>query len=214
MMYGHEHGHGPLAEPELVGDLIWQALRRGGAIARRRDGQLWKFATRLAEIKVDGSLLDPLHRGMILGQMATHPCARWADLWLPVPNGMNDDVMELGEMFDEQRVARVVRPNREKVYEFEFTDDDQITKVEAAGQAMLWEDVSTTGSTAFHLARMLRRINPGLQIHSLSWLQRSEVRPEYTQGDDGVVYHTLCRTDVPTEYSSFVEKFGFKPALV
>jgi hypothetical protein len=214
MAQGIEQAHGELENAAAVGDLVWRALRAGGSIARRRDGEPWQFATRTAEVKVDGALLNPLHRGMILGRVATYPCTRWADLWVPAPNGVNEDVELLGEMYEDQEVSMWVRPNRDDIYHFEPVDGRQVDKVRQACRLMIDEDVSTTGSTVYHLAQTLRRINPGLEIHSLSWLQRSPIRPEYTRGPDAVVYHTLCRMDVPTEHNAFVEKFGFEPELV
>jgi hypothetical protein len=214
MVANPERTHEDAPNAEIVSDLVWQAFKTGGAFVRRRNGELWKFATRLAEVKADGGLLDPVRRGMILGHMAAHPCVQWADLWVPVPNGMNQDVVLMGEVFKDRQTAMLVRPDRSKMYEFEFVDDEQRDRVEAATQVTLFEDVSTTGSTAYHLARLLRMVNPGLRIHSLSWLQRSDVRPEYTRGEEAVQYHTMCRRDIPTERAAFVEELGFEPTLV
>jgi hypothetical protein len=79
---------------------------------------------------------------------------------------------------------------------------------------MVVEDISTTGSTVWHLGKILRGLNPDAQIHSVSWLRRSPIRYEYAQGPDAVNFHTLSRVDIPTEYKEFVEKFGFEPELV
>jgi hypothetical protein len=210
-----EVGHGDLQNADVVSGLVWRIFRTGGALARQRNGELWKFATMLAEVKADADLLSPVRRGMILGMLAMHPCWRWSNLWVPAPNGTNPDVKLFGEVFPEQNTAMVIRPDRDRVYEFEFVNGKQADRVRRAPRATIAEDVSTTGSTAFHVAQFLRAVNPDLVIHSVSWLQRGEIRPEYTApGPNQVVYHTLCRQDIPTEHAAFVAKFGFEPTLV
>jgi len=203
------------------GGLVWEAFRRGKVwITRGQDGALFEFAAgALAQVKGDASRLknSPKEHALVLGAMALHPCLAWADALVAVPNGMIEDAEQIAERLGKP-VVRMYRPeNATPRYDIRFVSN-RIDRTLAAKIVTICalEDLSSTGSTPYEQAKILRHTNPSLIIHSLSMLQRAPIRPEYQQGPDAVGYHTLCvpEQSIPLNLDEFVAAFGFEPELV
>jgi hypothetical protein len=200
--------------------IIWDALQRGAIwITRGKGGEPFEFAAGArAEVKGDASRLryTPEAHRLILGTMATHPCLAWADALVPVPNGMIDDTNELGRRL-EKDVIHMHRPE-DAASRYDIRFDSYIDKelAAAAGSVCLIEDLTSTGSTPYEQAKILREVNPKLVVHTLSILHRAPVQLEYQEGENAVVYHTLCAASepIPLGIDEFVERYGIKPVLV
>lgn len=76
------------------------------------------------------------------------------------------------------------------------------------------EDISRTGFSAFVAAQVLRRINPALDIHTLSLLQRDRVDDAYQKGPHALVYHTFIRRDLPLDVETFKKQFPAIPSIL
>lgn len=212
--------HGELQRSEVVGELVWEALKRGDIwVTMGRGGPRFRFAAgALAEVKGDAERLkdSPLERGIVLGCMAIHPCLEWADAISPVPNGMNEDAEELGERL-QKPVIRMHRPvDALSRYDLRFISEADRELAADVEKVSLVEDLTSTGSSPYHQARILRSVNPRLSIHALSMMHRAPILDEYQQGEDAVTFHTLCAPSqpIPFEYDSFVEAFGITPTQV
>lgn len=215
----------PLVHPEfqqqdVVGPLVWDALKQGDIwITRGKDGPHFQFAAgALAEVKGDGERLRhaPKEHGLVLGLMAVHPCVEWADALCGVPNGMNDNTEEIGERTGKP-VIRMYRPEDAiSRYDLRFVSTADERLASEAENICLAEDLSSTGSSPWHQAQILRGVNPDLAIHTLSMLHRSPIDPQYQRAPSGITYHTLCTAlePIPLDYDSFVETLGIEPTLV
>lgn len=203
-----------LPNAEAVDRLVWQTFRDGGTMITHGPDRPFGFATgELATLKADAENLadSPVRVGMILGIMALHPCVEWADMLIGVPNGMNKNALWIGQSVVKP-VVGLIRPEvAQSRYEYEFANLEDMTKLEHAAQICLLEDVSRTGSTAWHVARFLRQHYPHLIIHSLTMLQRGPVAAKYQVGPNKLDYHWLCRRDIPLDAGSFAKLFGFEP---
>jgi len=201
---------------EAVGSRVWSALIAAQIFTVNADGAPYIFATgETGTLKVDGELLqrDPFHYGVVLGFMATHACVRRFGALAFVPNGTRDPAERIAGLTGKP-VIYMERPEGAGRYEYQFCSPADSDLVAVAGSVTLLEDVSRTGSSAYAAGQLLRQANPAAAIHSLSMLQRGPIDSQYETGPHSLVYHTLCRRDVPLDVADFTARYGITPRVV
>lgn len=175
----------------------------------REGGQSFTFATgQEATLKLDAERLGA-HRKIVdrlLGLYALHPCIAEADVLSFVPNGVADFTNELGNRIG-KRVIRLFRPDGAPRTDIRFVSPEDEALAHEARTVCAVEDISRTGFSAHATARVLRGANPGLDIHTLSMLQRDAVNPSYEIGEGAITYHTFVRQDIPLTVEEFRERF-------
>jgi hypothetical protein len=173
-------------------------------------GQTFKFAARnqLATLKVEARRLlnNPTVRGRLLDICGVHPCVVTADALAPVPNGMSEFTDELGELFHKP-VIRMTRPNRERRNDIRFVAPTDEALAKSVLSVCELEDVSRTGFSAYATGKRLREVNPNLEVHSLSVLQRNIVEEQYQKGPEAITYHTLAHQTLPLDIATFRQQF-------
>jgi hypothetical protein len=216
--------------PPSDGEKIWQSLIEVRAFVTNRDGSTFNFAAEqleatlsseaLAEpgptLKVEADYLwtRPDIRGDLVDIVVTHPCVQEADLLSYAPNGPRQFTHDLGRHDSVGKsVINLWRPRDAPRWDIRYGDenddgesDRELTR--AVGSICLIEDVSSTGSTAHRSAEVLRQLNPGLVIHSLSLLQRGDVKSRYQEGPSAVMYHTILQRRIPRKVETFKALFS------
>jgi hypothetical protein len=212
--------HPDFAYQDMSDALVWDALR-GIWITYGKGGPHFTFAAGAqAEVKGDANRLrrSPGDRGLVLGLMAIHPCVAWADAIAPVPNGMIEETEELAERTGKPMI-RMYRPDdATSRYDMHFVSAEDEELAGSVQRITTLEDLTSTGSTPYYLARILRRVNPRVSVHTLSMLWRSPRGPQgdFLEGPQAPTYHTLsvAPQDVPLGYDEFVKAFGIIPDKV
>ncbi len=200
--------------------IIWSALQRGGIwITRGKQGEPFSFASGLtAEVKGDASRLRsvPDVYQIVLDRLVVHPCVAWADVLAPVPNGTIPETAWLARQLGKQVIGMHRPDDATSHHDMQYNSRADRELAAAVGSVCFIEDVTSTGSTPYAQAEVLREVNPHIAVHTLSILHRSPVLPQYQQGAEAVVYHALCATaePVPRGYDEFVERYGVEPVLV
>jgi hypothetical protein len=203
--------------PKAVAEQVWQNLVDGEVFITRAGGASFTFATgQKATLKADAESLDshPEIIEKLLGLYASHPCVAEADALSFVPNGVADFTDKLGKLTG-KRVIRMFRPPGAPRADMRFMSREDQSLAREVSTVCTVEDISRTGFSAHVTAQVLRAANPGLEIHTLSMLQRDEVEARYQRGDEAVVYHTFVRQDLPLEIDDFRRQFpGVKVQIV
>jgi hypothetical protein len=195
--------------PDSIAELVWQSLVDGQVFITREGGKSFTFATgQQATLKADAESLSN-HPGIIkklLELYAAHPCVREADVLSFVPNGTADFTEQLGKLTGKP-IVHLFRPEGAPRPDMRFKTPEDQEVVKAAKSICAIEDISRTGFSAHITAKILRAINPDLEVHTLSMLQRDDVEQQYQEGPDAVVYHTFVRRDIPLEIDTFKQQF-------
>jgi hypothetical protein len=197
--------------PSTDAALVWRSLGEGGVFITREGGKPFVFAAPTEQpptLKADAERLNgyPEIVDRLLGLYALHPCVIDAEVLSFVPNGMADFGNQLGRRIGKP-VINLFRPEGAPRSDIRFVVPHHKALAREAHTICAVEDISTTGFSAHATARVLRGINPELDIHSLSMLQRDAVDPVYTEGTDGVAYHTFVRQDIPLTVEAFRQQF-------
>ncbi len=215
--------HEAYEHQEYTNRKVWGFVRRDKVIISHGKGKPgFKLATDgvVAEVKADADRFGFKSRMSIYGAVLMHPCFRWADAVAPAPNGMIAPTRELVGLQPEDRRKPVIdmwRPDGVNRYDIRFLHENAKKLARAVKKIVLLEDISTTGRTVYEQAKILREVNPELEIHSISWMNRAQPRAEYQRGPEAVTYHTLCVPPVqpmPTGWDEFVAAYDFEPTIV
>lgn len=187
--------------------LVWRTLAEGGVFVTREGGRPFTFAAatdRPPTLKADAERLGvhPELLDRLLGLYALHPCVQEAEVLSFVPNGMAGFGASLGRRIGKP-VIKLFRPEGVPRTDIRFVGDEDEALARESDSICAVEDISTTGFSAYATAKILRGVNPGLSVHTLSMLQRDAVDPAYVTGVDGVIYHTFVRRDIPLALEDF-----------
>ncbi len=191
--------------------LVWQSLGEGGAFITRQSGEPFVFAAPTDEpptLKVDAERLGD-HQEIVdrlVGLYAMHPCVQEAGALSLVPNGMADFAGQLGR-YTGKDVIGLFRPDGAPRSDMRFISPDDETLALQVSTVCVVEDVSRIGFSAHAAAKVLRDANPGLDVHTLSMLQRDVVDPAYTEEPGGIHYHTFVRQYIPLSVEEFRRQF-------
>lgn len=192
-------------------ELVWASLGEGEVFITRDGGVPFTFATgQQATLKADAERLFAKRaiQERLLGIYGVHPCVVEADALSFVPNGTAGFAKELRHKFQPTKpIVRLYRPDGAPRTDIRYVSPSDRMLAQEMGSVCLVEDISRTGFSAHVTAQILREANPGLDIHTLSMLQRDEVEPRYKEGVDAVVYHTFVRQDLPLEVDEFRQQF-------
>jgi hypothetical protein len=213
-----ECGAEQLAHPD-IGRATIRLLDNLGCFVTLPDGQRFTFASEIeSEVKVIGDPVceDDAARNDMAGVFADHGCVRAADGIGYIPEGVRPLVVTLADKAKKPDgttkplVHMHRRPGGARHdYEFGLPDDPVHTAEQAKeilaslGIICLAEDISTIGSSAYAVAKMMRTVNPHLRIHTLAMLHRGNVKPEYQIGKRAVGYHALAKLDIPFTKAAF-----------
>ena len=195
--------------PASTSEAVWQCFGEGGGFIARVGGQLFTFATgQQATLKVDferlGRRPDIVDR--LLSLYALHPCVIDADALSLVPNGVAKFTDELGRRIGKP-VIGLFRPEGALRSDIRFRSTGDQERARNVTSVCMIEDISRTGFSAHAAARVLRSVNPKMDIHTLSMLQRDTVDPQYQKGPGALIYHTFVRRDVPLSIDEFRKRF-------
>lgn len=197
-------------------EAVWRSLGEGEVFITRENGKPFVFATgQEATLKADAERLFKRRKTCerLLGIYGAHPCVLAADAVSFVPNGPADFTEKLRWRL-EKPIIRLDKPEGGSTMDMRFLSPDEIDTARQVGSVCLVEDISRTGFSASVAAGLLRSVNPGLDIHTLSLLQRDEVDPMYEEGDNSVVYHTFVRQDLPLSVEEFRRQFPELPVYI
>jgi hypothetical protein len=189
--------------------MVWESFSEGGVFVTREEGKPFTFATgQEATIKLDAERLavHPEIIDRLLGLYALHPCVTEADALSYVPNGMADFADKLGRRIGKQ-VIKLVRPDGAPRTDIRYVGPDDEALAREVSSVCAVEDISRTGFSAHATARVLREANPGLDVHTLSMMQRDAVDLVYETDPGGVTYHTFVREDIPLSLEEFQQQF-------
>lgn len=199
-------------------ELVRQTFADAGAFETPAFGEPpFQFAAGSeATLKINAEhVLELTYRRRLLGLYAIHPCLIRAKAIVGVPNGMTTFAQELSR-WTQRPLIQLVRPDGAGRYEYELSGQslEEVRNLLETGSngrcdshVCIVEDVSTTGSSAYHVAQMLREFRPGLRAHTLSMWERGVINQKYTTGDDAVVYHTFVQQPVPADVDEFRRQF-------
>ena len=199
--------------PTADATIVWQELGAGDAFITRAGGLPFTFATgQKATLKVDAERLatHPEVLDKFLDLYAAHPCVQEAEVLSFVPNGMADFGVELGHRMG-KRVIHLFRPEGAPRTDIRYVSAQDEALARDVSSVCLVEDISRTGFSAHVVASMLRKANPGMDIHTLSMLQRGPVESAYQAGNGSITYHTFVRRDIPLTLEEFQQQFPTIP---
>lgn len=204
-------------DADKAAEEVWEALLLAGAmrVAPKEDPFIFASGLR-ATLKVNAEALDnkPRQQAVVLGHVATFPCVKDADVLLYVPEGMRNFTNILGKEMGKQVVQAARIPESASRYDFRYkTAEDEEMAVTAEHPTLLEDVVTTLGS----VAGMVKIMSPENQdIHSLAFLLRGTVNPEY---QIGLTDHYLVERKIPLEVEEFLpqltesELFAFEQGL-
>jgi hypothetical protein len=197
-------------------NLVWRSLGEGEVFVTREGGRPFTFASgQPATLKADAERLFAKRqlKQRLLGIYSVHPCVVAAAALSFAPNGMADFTEALRRKLNKP-IIRLFRPEGAPRSDIRYVDaEEDVSLAQEVGSVCVLEDVSTTGFSAHQAARVLFSANPGLEIHTLSMLQRDEVKASYQEGPEAVVYHTFVRQDLPLDVAGFRARFPDIPVI-
>jgi orotate phosphoribosyltransferase len=203
--------------PTKTSQMVWRSLGEGEVFVTREGGKPFILASgQPATLKADAERLFAKRklRQRLLGIYSVHPCVVEADALSFAPNGMAGFAEALRKKL-KKPIIRLFRPEGAPRTDIRYVDEEEdIRLTQEVGSVCVLEDVSTSGFSAHEAARVLFSANPDLEIHTLSMLQRDEVKADYQTGPGAIVYHTFVRQDLPLDVAGFKDRFPEIPVLV
>lgn len=198
--------------PAVQSEAMWRILGDGKSFVTNKDGRPFHLARdgEEATLKIDAFnvLGDRVLAREMYDLYAGHPCIEWADTIAFVPNGAKPTAMNVGHRTGKPVVCMRRPPDAPK-HEMYYQSQVDSDTVRAAGRICIIEDVLRTGYSTELTALKLWKINPELEIHSLSAIQRAEVDPRYM--GSGITFHTFVRRDIPMDVAVFRQQYPTVP---
>jgi len=187
-------------DEQRAAEEVWEAMLSAGVFVAGE----FVFASGVeATLKADAENLykHPRQLEVVLGQYATFPCIKEADVLLYVPDGSRQFMNMLGEGLGVPVAQAIRTPGSKSRYDFMFETKADEALALAAERPRIGEDVVTTLGS---VAGMRSLLKPDQDVHSLAMLLRGDINTAYQVG---LVDHYLVRRRIPLDAGEFRQSF-------